>query len=169
MNKKSYKIPAPDSENIFIEAERYEEVGEFKSAYICLLAAATLGNTGAQINLGNCYWNGRGVSKDLAKAEWWFKKAYKSGERVGAFNLALLLKSRRKKRAAIIWFKKAIALDDGSACLGLAKIYIGKNQFKRATDLLQKARTMNPVDLSEEEREEVTSLLIMLGKNFVTH
>ncbi len=170
MSKNSFTIPAPDSENIFIEAGRYEEVGDFKSAYICLLAAAELGNTGAQINLGNYYWDGRGVGKDLSKAASWFKEAYKQGERVGAYNLGILLTKQGENKAAVTWLKRAISMNDGSACLELARLYIKEGMnTKVAIDLLSRTESMSPDDISEDEKEEAKSLLKKIARTAVSH
>ena len=169
MNKHSFAIPAPDSENIFIEAGRYEKVGDFKGAYICLLAAAELGNTGAQINLGNCYWNGRGVGKDLSKAASWFKEAYRQGERVGAYNLGILLTKQGENKAAVTWLKRAISMNDGSACLQLARLYIKEGINKKvAIDLLRRTESMSPEDISEDEKEEAKSLLKQITRSTIS-
>ena len=41
--------------------------------------AAEKGDAKAQFNLGNCYFNGWGVSKNMAEAVKWYKKAARQG------------------------------------------------------------------------------------------
>jgi len=43
-------------------------------------AAAERGDAEAQFNLGVCYKNGWGVTKDLAEAVRWFRKAARQGD-----------------------------------------------------------------------------------------
>ena len=40
-----------EADRLFAEAETYEETGDFKRAFKCLLAAAELGDSGGQLNL----------------------------------------------------------------------------------------------------------------------
>jgi TPR repeat protein len=103
----------------FDEAYRHEESGDYKRAYAALLTGAKLGDSSCQINLGNAYADGSGVRKNLEEAARWYKKAYRNGERCGALNLAIDRCKQGNIRSAIIWFKKAIALSEGSACIAL--------------------------------------------------
>jgi TPR repeat protein len=64
-----------DPEKLFLEAERYEETGDFKSAFKSLLAGALLGDSGCQSNLGNFYASGKGTRRSLEKAAFWYKRA----------------------------------------------------------------------------------------------
>ena len=70
----------PDPESLFVEAEHFEEKGEFKKAFQCLLAAAELGHWGGQLGVGNFYANGKGIKRNLEGAAHWYKEAYKNGE-----------------------------------------------------------------------------------------
>ncbi len=150
----------PDPAKLFLEAERYEETGDFSSAFKCLLAAAQLGDSGSQLNLGNFYASGKGVRKSLEKAAYWYKRAYRSGDRSAASNLAIDRRNEGNIRSAVIWFKKAIALKDGDACIPLARIYKGrKGGQKIAVALLKRALRMSRSDFSESGREEAESLL----------
>src|SRR5947209_6425449 len=113
----------PDTENLFNEAEKYEEKGDFTNAFKRLLIAAQLGHRMSQLNLGNFYASGTGVRKNLEKAAHWYKEAYKNGDSDGALNLAIDRRNEGRTRSAVIWFKKAIAMNNGDACIELAKIY----------------------------------------------
>ena len=60
--------------------------------------AAENGHTQAQFNVGVAYMNGRGTSKDLAKAYYWFKRAAAKGHEDAKYNVALF--DRQHQRAA---------------------------------------------------------------------
>ncbi|HKO05685.1 MAG TPA: hypothetical protein VJW51_13095 [Candidatus Acidoferrales bacterium] len=150
----------PDAESLFLEAEQSEERGDFRNAFKCLLAAARLGDRGSQLNLGNFYAAGTGVRRNLDKAAYWYKKAYKNGERCGALNLAIDRRNQGNVRSAVVWFKKAIMMNDGDACIALAKIYNArKGGQKAAADLLRRALRMSRDDISEAAKEEAGLLL----------
>jgi TPR repeat protein len=149
-----------EAENLFVKAEQYEEKGSFKSAFNCLLAASQLGHVSSQVNLGNFYASGIGVRKNLDKAASCYKKAYKSGDNCGALNLAIDKKMQGDMRSGVIWFKKAIALNCGDACIELAKIYkTRKGGQKPAANLLKRALRLSRDDISDASREEAESLL----------
>lgn len=147
---------------LFREAELHEEARHFKAAFECLLAGAQMDDSGCQLNLGNFYANGTGVRKDLKKAAYWYKRAYKNGSSCGALNLAIDRRNEGNARSATIWFKKAIAMDDGDACIHLAKMYrTRKDGGKAARDLLKQALRL---EMSEASEEEAESLLKELTK-----
>jgi TPR repeat protein len=153
-----------DADRLFLEAERYEEAGDFRSAFKTLLVAARLGDSGCQNNLGNFYASGKGVRKSLEKAAYWYKRAYNKGDRSAANNLAIDKRNQGDVRSAVIWFKKAIEMKDGDACIPLAKIYMArKNGQRMAAGLLRQALRMSRSDLSEAGREEAESFLQELG------
>jgi TPR repeat protein len=149
-----------DAERLFLEAEQYEEKRDFNNAFNCLLAAAQLGHRMSQLNLGNFYASGRGTRRNLEKAAHWYKKAYKSGDNDGALNLAIDRRNQGRIRSAVIWFKKAIAMNSGEACIELAKIYKArKGGQKAAADLLRRALRMSRDDIGDYAKEEAKSLL----------
>jgi TPR repeat protein len=155
-----------DAESLFVEAERFEEKGEFKQAFHCLLTAAELGHSGSQLNLGNFYASGKGIKRDFEKAARWYKEAYKNGESSGAHNLAIDLREQGNARSAETWFKKAIAMNDGSAYLALAKMYTPRrNGKKAAAGLLERAQLLSRSDICEDDKEEVESLLKQLARD----
>src|ERR1700733_1965814 len=155
----------PETKSLFGQAERYEEKHDFGKAFKCLLAAARLGDTGSQLNLGNFYAWGRGVPKNLEKAAYWYKKAYKNGDSVGALNLAIDKRNQGKVRSSVIWFKKAVAMNDGDACIPLAKIYIDrKGGQTAAADLLRRALRMSRENISDSAKEEAEALLSKIEK-----
>jgi TPR repeat protein len=87
------------------ESERHEANGDFKKAFISLLAGAKSGDSSCQINLGNAYADGKGVRKNISEAARWYKAAYRQGERCAANNLAIDRQTQGNIRSAIFWFK----------------------------------------------------------------
>jgi TPR repeat protein len=153
-----------DREDLLRNAEQYEESGDFKQAFRCLLTGAQLGDTGCQINLGNFYAKGKGVRRNREEAARWYKKAFKAGERCGALNLAIDMRNAGNTRSAVIWFKKAIAMNDGDACIALAKIYKDRRDKREsAIDLLKQVLPMSCADISDDGKEEAKSLLKEIG------
>jgi uncharacterized protein len=149
-----------DPESLFLEAEHHEEKGEFKKAFHCLLAAAELGDSGSQLNLGNFYARGKGTRRNYEQAARWYKEAYKNGIGCGAHNLAIDLRNQGKFRSAEVWFKKAIAMKEGSAYLALAEMYLDRrNGKKAAVELLKRALLLTRSDISEDDKEKAESLL----------
>jgi TPR repeat protein len=152
-----------DAEKLFLEAERFEETGDYKSAFKSLLAGARLGDSGCQMNLGNFYASGKGTKKSLESAAYWYKRAYRNGAGAAASNLAIDRRNAGNIRSAVIWFKKAIARKDGDACILLAKIYVArKSGQKAAVTLLRQALRMNRDYLSQSGKEEAEFLLKQL-------
>ena len=159
-----------DAEKFLLEAERYEESGDLKSAFKSLLAGARLEDSGCQANLGNFYSSGKGTRKSLEKAAYWYKRAYRNGAGYAASNLAIDRRNAGNIRSAVIWFKKAIARKDGDACIPLAKIYIarrGDQKVAVAVTLLRQALRMSRDYLSQSGREEAESLLQELASRNV--
>ncbi len=156
---------AVDPESLFREADHFEEKGDFKNAVNSYLAAARLGHHMSQLNLGNLYASGKGGKKNLERAAYWYKKAYKNGNSDGALNLAIDRRTAGNMRSAVVWFKKAIAMNSGEACIELAKIYNSrKGGRKAATNLLKQALRMNRDGISEAAKEEAESLLRALTR-----
>lgn len=166
--EKHARIPA--AEQLFLEAEQFEEKSDFRNAFRCLLAGARLGDSGSQLNLGNFYASGKGTRKSLEKAAYWYKKAFKNGYSTAAHNLAIDRRNQGNVASAELWFKKAIAMGDGEACIELAKIYKTRKGGRRsAASLLRRALRLNRDCISEAGRDEAKSLLNEIGKETKTN
>lgn len=148
----------------FLEAERFEEAGEFRKAFKCLLEGARLGHVGCQINLGNFYAQGTGVRRDLKRAAYWYKKAYRNGQDTGAFNLAIDRRNEGDMRSAVFWLKKAVAMNSGEAHVELAKIYETRKDRRSAVGLLERAVRLDRDHISDVVKEEAESLLKQMEK-----
>jgi len=150
----------PDPEALFRDAEQYEEKGNLRSAFECLLAAAQLGHAMSQVSVGNFYASGKGVRRSLQRAAYWYKRAYKNGYRDGALNLAIDRRNEGNTRSAVMWLKKAIAMNSGDAYIELAKIYGSRKRRQKAgVDLLKRALRMSRDNISEDAKVEAKSLL----------
>ena len=128
-------------EGLFAVAEYFEECGDMRTAFTCLLAAAKAGDEFSQLSLGNYYSDGTGVRKDFKKAAYWYRKAYNNQSRgvrwsTAALNLAINFRNSGDLRAAISWFERARKLHDGSACLELARIHAARKGGRRKAMVL---------------------------------
>jgi TPR repeat protein len=154
-----------DRERLLIEAERFEKADNYKLAAKVLLRGAKSGDTACQLNLGNYYASGTGVRKNLEKAAHWYKTAYKNGDRAGALNVAIDERNRGDFQAAERWFKKAVAMQDGSAHIELAKMYVTQGKKRNAAlELLRQVIKMNRDNVSIDEKAEAKSLLRSLKR-----
>lgn len=154
-----------DADALFLKAERREEAGDFRSAFRNLLAAARLGHAMSQVNLGNYYAEGKGVTRNSRNAAHWYKKAYRNGDRDGALNLAIDKRNEGNLKLAIIWFRHALSLNSGDACMELAKIYKSRKGGKKtAIGFLRRALRMTSEEISEEQKLEAKLLLKELSQ-----
>jgi len=161
----SKRDKTPDAETLLNEADKYEEMGDLKKAFKCLLAAAQLGDPWGQVNLGNFYASGTGVRRSLEKAAHWYKKAHKNGNSTAALNLAIDRRNEGHIKSAVIWFKKAIAMNCGEACVALAKLYNARRGGQKAAGaLLRRALRLSRDDISDAARAEAESFLREMAK-----
>ena len=137
-----------------------EEAGDLEGAFNLLTKAAELGNTSAQVNLGNFYAAGKGVEKSLDKAAEWYKAAFRKGDPGGAHNLAIDLKNQGRIKEAIFWFKRAIALNHGDTIIELAKLLRTQpSGTPMAIRYLKRAIKLAPDGITAVGREEARHLL----------
>ena len=68
-------------------AQRPAQESEDRQSVEEIKAKAEKGDAGAQVNLGNCYAEGRGVPQDNAEAVKWFRKAADQGNAGAQVNL----------------------------------------------------------------------------------
>ena len=77
-----------------------------------LLCAAERGDSRAQCDLGNAYYSGKGVKRDIAKAVEWWRKAAISGNAIAQFNLGIAYAAgkgvKRDMGEAFKWCFKAV-------------------------------------------------------------
>lgn len=82
-------IPVAVNAN-FDEATKAYLLGEFEKARYEALVAATDGNPAAQMLLGQLYFNGEGVEKDIAHALYWYNRSADSGFADAQYRLGIL-------------------------------------------------------------------------------
>ncbi|MBQ2573792.1 MAG: sel1 repeat family protein, partial [Bacteroidales bacterium] len=72
---------------------------------------AEQGDTDAQVNLGNCYWNGNGIEQNHEEAVTWFRKAAEQGDAVAQYNLGLCYEYgngvEQNNEETVKWYRKA--------------------------------------------------------------
>ncbi len=144
------------AEDLFLRAEEREEKGQVQEAFKDLLAAAKMGHTWSQVNLGNYFAAGKGIAADFQEAEKWYRLAANKGDSSAAYNLALDLEARGKRKSAMHWLRKAIELNHGEAYVALAKL---SGNHRRKIELLNKAVSLHDDHITEESRDEAKALL----------
>ncbi len=113
-----------------------------------LKAMAEQGDAKAQSQLGNRYYKGIEIEKDLTTAKEWFTKAAKQGEKVSQFFLGLICLHgygvEKDEKKAVEWLTKSADQDFEPAEYCLGKCYkdgIGiEKDLDKANELLSKAK-----------------------------
>jgi hypothetical protein len=93
-----------------------------------LLAKATSGDLAAQVDVGDCYAEGKGVPRDYKQAADWYMKAAQKGDVSGQMHLAALYRDGSKNfprdmAQAAEWYRKAAEQGDASAQGTLGTLY----------------------------------------------
>jgi len=124
----------------FDEATKAYLLGQYEKARYEALVAASDGNPKAQMLLGQLYFNGEGVDRDLAHALYWYNKAAESGFADAQFRLGMLYHSgkngvERNLDSAYKWLTKALEN--------------GRQDAKEILEWLYKTEQGNVVNLDE--------------------
>jgi len=106
--------PQPARADVRAGAEAWTR-GDYARAVTHWQDPAARGDADAQFNLGQAYKLGRGVPRDLAKAEELFGKAAAKGHVVAADNYGLLLFDRGERAAAMLYVSAAARRGDPRA------------------------------------------------------
>ena len=131
-----------DSEAMFKLSATFLAGNNETEAVKWLKKAAEQGNVQAQVTLGACYDDGKGVSEDAAEAVKWFRKAAEQGNASAQFLLGAAYctgKGVSKDEAeAVKWYRKAAEQGNASAqCdLGIC-YYTGKGVSKDESEALK--------------------------------
>ena len=86
------------------EACELFESGNRSKAAKLFFKAAVGGSLEAQVNLGNIYGDGDGVTRSFDTARYWYKRAAARGSAEGAYNLAASYLNLHDARWAAHWF-----------------------------------------------------------------
>lgn len=140
-------------------ADQFEEAGNIRGAFAMLLAGAKCGNQSCQVNLANYYAEGKAVRANFEEARRWYKRAFRTGSRGAAYNMALEFLRRGDIRNARAWAKRAMALEEGEAYVLMAKMSKTKAIRKK---LLEYAIQMSSDDIFEDTKKEAELLLATL-------
>jgi len=158
--RQTIQSDSANADELFRDAEQKEDRGDFGGAFNSHMAAARLGNILSQLALGNFYSSGRGVQRNTQEAARWYMKVYRNGVSAGAINLSVDLLNAGNLRGAISWLKRAVAMNDGDACVQLARIYLKRRGgTKVAAGLLRKAVSFSSSNTSDDAREQAEVLL----------
>ena len=102
---------ADTPEQQFKQGLESEKTGDYQPAFNLWLPLAEQGNANTQFNLGNMYYEGKGVKQDYAEAVKWYRKAAEQGNANAQFYLGVnYYKGQGVKRnlsEAKEWFRKA--------------------------------------------------------------
>jgi len=112
--------------------------GRTKEAFKWYEKAANMGNANAQAELGNMYFEGKGVSQNYQKALKWYRKAATKGFSDAQYNLGVMYANgygvKQNDHIALKWYKKAAKHKRYSATAknNIGSIYYKKRMYKQA-------------------------------------
>lgn len=155
------------AKELYLRGQKQQDDGNFKSGFRLLLAAAKLGYSGAQLNLGYTYDIGIGVRRNRAAAMYWYKEADRTERGWGsaANNIGTIYRDEHNFARALHWFRRAVQYGDVDANLELAKIYLmNPHDQEKALDCLRSILMATPpIGVSEDAQREARKLLKRLG------
>lgn len=113
----------------YLQGQRAYDNGDYDEAFTCYKKAAVEGDPAAFSGLGACYFQGRGVEKDIKKALLWYEKAAEQGNvqaqretaniYAGAPDMAL----KNVERQAY-WYEKAAGQGDAFSQYAIGNCYL---------------------------------------------
>ena len=146
------------ADSLFDRADKAVDRGDMRSAFRLMLASVKLGNTGAQINVGNYYADGTGVRRNRSAALYWYKRAYRRGDYNAAHNIGILWRDEGKIQRALQWFLRAVELGDDESNLDIGKHFLhNEKNLKRAIPYFTRVTQSDWV--TEAGAEEAAALL----------
>ena len=157
-----------DKDELFESGLKKYEQEDFEAAFALFRQAAELGDAGSQDYLGFMYGEGQGVPKDAQQELFWHKRAWTTQkERGHACNVAVTYVKQGKRKLAIEWWRKSIAMNDGDSALALAKFLkrSGKGRGReQVIELLEMAaNSEESLHITPAGKEEAQELLDSLN------
>jgi TPR repeat protein len=146
---------------IFIRADKQWESGNLRSAFRLMVAAAKMGDVGAQVNVGYMYDTGVGVKHNRQAAFYWYRRAYRRGDGGAASNIGTIFRDEGNLERALYWFQRAKTLrggDDGDADLEIAKLYLRNSRDVRKA-ILHLKRVCRSKFVTQDGVEQARRLL----------
>ncbi len=108
------------------------EEKEYKLAFDWFLKAAEQGHVEAQCWVGNFYYEGRGVARDIKKAAYWYQKAAEQGYADARCNLGIIYQYQSRYEEAAKWYRLAAKQGHKEAQYRLAELIRSQpEQFPR--------------------------------------
>lgn len=99
------------------------ERGRFDEAYSLCVRLGEAGSTAAQLRLGWMYQAGKGVQKDVEKAESWYGRAIRPDSARAEFNLASIYWEKRDAKQMIQWLERSATKGYPPAMYELGRMY----------------------------------------------
>lgn len=96
---------------------------DYNKVYELSRVAAEAGIANSQVNLGNCYANGKGTYQSDFNAIYWYEKAAEQGNDLAMHNLGLHYYGKRDSNNAKLWLEKAAELGNVGAMFDLGDCY----------------------------------------------
>jgi TPR repeat protein len=153
--------------SLFRRADSQADAGNLRSAFRLMLAAAKLGEIGAQLNVGNYYADGTGVRRNPSAALYLYKKACRRGYSSAAHNIGIYWQSVEQFRRALSWFERAVAMGDEESNLDIGKHFLYQDENVRKAIRYLKRVKRNGWN-SEAGVEEAEQLLRAARKRLET-
>lgn len=120
-------VVAPSPADALTEAKRYLDTKDYVQALPLLRKAAETGNAEALNQLGELYYNGRGVTQGYAQARQWYLQAAMAGNSNGMYRLGELYQYgqgvARDYAQARRWYQAAVDAGNTDGMNGLGRLY----------------------------------------------
>jgi TPR repeat protein len=146
------------ADSLFVRADKQDGLGKKQSAFRLMLAAAKLGDSGAQVNVGNFYDDGKGVRRNRSAALYWYKRAYRRGVSSAAHNIGVHWRNEGKLQRALSWFFRAVNLGDDESSLDIGKHFLhNESDPRKAIPYFKRVTPQKWV--TEDGTEEAAQLL----------
>ena len=82
-----------------------------QDTYVKYIEGAKKGDPNAQVEIGNCYFNGMGVAQDYVQAHQWYKKAAAKNNAAAQYNIGMLYNYghgvKQNYEKAVAWYTKS--------------------------------------------------------------
>ena len=115
------------AEQMYQKGKSYYDNNQYTEAVVWYRKAADQGYAGAQFELGRCFANGWGVTKDYNEAVRWFRKAADQGHAEAQYELGVCYEYgqgvTQDYNEAVRWLRKAADQGDASAQNNLGYCY----------------------------------------------
>ena len=151
-----------DAEDLFNQGYDAKDEEDYDKAVPLFQKAADMGNAEAMVELGDCYFDGNGVSENKAEGVKWYKKAAELGDEVAQNNMGYAYQHgegvKQDLAKAKEWYEKAAKQGNANATSNLGTLYrdgLGvPKDLAKAKELFTKAVGLG----SERAKEHLAKL-----------